>query len=548
MSDLPQEFDLKFLPDWLKEGPSENRYANHEGDPGERRRGDRDERRGGGGGDRRPPRPGGGGGSGERRGPRPPQGAGRPGGGPRSDRPQGARRMDERGPRNSGRDDRRQDDRAPREPRPDSAPAPTQLKIEFLPEPAAAAGIARQIKSSGRAYAVFGTAKLFLERPERHRVRITSVDANVPLHQIGSGPVTFDRASVERNAFATARDEYYREDKVQGEEIKGSYRNVARCRATGAFLGPTNHHGYQPALRKLYEERYSRRMSFQEFQSQEVAVVTDEQTIADWKEQARSSTTWTTLKEAEPVTFTSVLDAEQHFKKHYLPTLVTSGVTLECSGPASRAGVDRHVSSAVRAAWEDEMPFPQQIVNHLRPYFNEAGLHFFKHRKRMLFVCAHKPLRHALGVVLSDGISSILATIEATPRCKRPDLAKKLLGEQQESPELDARKSALASDLHYLILAGHVIEFADGALELPLPPKPPEPQGPGKGKKSGPAETAKDAEEENAERESPGEEALETEPAAESAPPVEAGEIADAAQPAPLESTPEPADESEQRL
>ena len=125
------------------------------------------------------------------------------------------------------------------------------MKIEFLPEPAAGAGIARQIKSSGRAYAVFGTAKLFLERPERHRVRLTSVDAEVLLHQIGTGPISFDRTTIERNAFLTAREEFYREDTVQGEEIKGSYRNVARCRATGALLGPTNHHGYQPALRKL---------------------------------------------------------------------------------------------------------------------------------------------------------------------------------------------------------------------------------------------------------------------------------------------------------
>lgn len=416
------------------------------------------------------------------------------------------------------------------------------MKVEFLPEPAAANGIARQIKSSGRAYAVFGTAKLFLERPERHRVRLTSEDANVLLHQIGAGPVSFDRAAIERNAFVTARDEFYREDKVQGEEIKGNYKNVARCRATGALLGPTNHHGYQPALRKLYEERYSRRMPFQEFQSQEIVVVNDEQTIADWKEQARSSTTWTTLKEAEPVTFASVFDAEQHFKKHYLPTLITSGVTLECSGAASRAGVDRHVSNAVRAAWEDEMPFPQQIVNHLRPYFNEAGLHFFKHRKRMLFVCAHKPLRHALGVVLSDGISAILSTIESTPRCKRPDLAKKLLGEQHDSPELAQRKSALASDLHYLILAGHVIEFADGALELPLPPKPPEQKAPGKaadrGGKNEPAETADDTEEEITEPESLDEEV----PEIDSAPPAESAEVAHAS---PVESPTEPVSETE---
>src|ERR1044071_1600763 len=45
MSDEPVEIDLKFLPDWLKEGPAENRYAGHAGEAEDRpRRADREER------------------------------------------------------------------------------------------------------------------------------------------------------------------------------------------------------------------------------------------------------------------------------------------------------------------------------------------------------------------------------------------------------------------------------------------------------------------------------------------------------------------------
>src|ERR1700744_4985004 len=90
MSDLPQEFDLKFLPDWLKESPGTNRYADYQGESEDRPRRDRDDR-----GPRGPrpggPRPGGPGGRrDDRRG---------PGSGPRSDRPQGDR---PRGPRPGG--------------------------------------------------------------------------------------------------------------------------------------------------------------------------------------------------------------------------------------------------------------------------------------------------------------------------------------------------------------------------------------------------------------------------------------------------------------
>ena len=479
MSDLPQEFDLKFLPDWLKEGPAVNRYADYQGETSDRPRRDRDDRRPQG------PRP-------ERRGPPPPRGGERRGprpDRPAGDRPRGARPGGDR-PREGRPHDRRDDARPPRE-----APrqAPAALKVELLPEPNAAAGIARQIKASGRAYAVFGTSKLFLERPERHRVRLTSSDPAVLLFQIDDGPISFDRALVERNAFFAAKDEYYTEETVEGEPIKGNFSNVARVRSTGALLGPTNHHSYQPALRKLYEERFARRMPFHEFQQHEIEVVSDEQAVADWKEQARSSTTFTTTKEAEPVTFKSLGEAEQHFRKHYLPQLVKSGPTLECGGPAIRSGADRFVGGAVREAWEQESRFPQQVVNGLRPYLMEAGLHFFKHRKRVLYVCATKPLRHPAGQIFSDGITAILSTVEASPRIKRPDLAAKILGDAQDSPEATTRKAQLAADLHYLIHAGHVIEFADGALELPLSPlDKPAPERPAKSSPAKDSGTAED--------------------------------------------------------
>jgi hypothetical protein len=280
---------------------------------------------------------------------------------------------------------------------------------------------------------------------------------------------------VERVAFDTSKAEFYREEVVQGEPIKGNFSNVARSRATGALLGPTNYHGYQPALRRLYEERFSRRMSFQEFLSEDIQILSAEQAIADWKEQARSGTTWTTIKETEPITFSSLIEAEQHFRKTYLEKLVKSGQTLECSGPASRAQIDRHVSAAVRETWERESMFPQQLVNYLRPFLVEAGLHFFKHRKRVLYVSSARPVRHAEGQVFSEGISAILQQLTVVPRLKRPDLAKRILGDQADAPEAVARKAQLASDLHYLVQAGHVIEFSDGSLELPLDPnaKPP---------------------------------------------------------------------------
>src|SRR4051794_26047232 len=95
MSDSPQDFDLKFLPDWLKEAPAPNRYANFEGESDRPRR-DRDDRRPGPGGSRPPGR-----GPQERRGPRPPGPGGERPRGPRPGGPGGAQgdrpRRDDRG-------------------------------------------------------------------------------------------------------------------------------------------------------------------------------------------------------------------------------------------------------------------------------------------------------------------------------------------------------------------------------------------------------------------------------------------------------------------
>jgi hypothetical protein len=469
MSDTPEFPDLKFLPDWLKESaPATNRYADFEGESVRPQRGDRGDRGPRPSGERRGPRPDGPRGprpGGERRGPRPdgPRGP-RPGGPPRGDKgPRGPKR--EGGPRHEGRGPR--EDRGPR-PEPIQ---PAAVKLEFLPEPAAVTAIAKQIKATHRAYALFGTARMFLDKLERHRVRVTSENPEAPLYQIGDGPVALDRAHVERDAFRILKSNYYSEEVQEGEPPKGTFTNVARLRASGLFLGPTNYHSYQPALRRIYEERYARRMSFAEFQAREIEVLKDEQSINDWKEQARRTVTWTTTQEAEPRSFKTLAEVEAHFRSTYLPKELKTGPTFEANGAVVRAPADRALGMALQKAGQAEHAFPQGIVNAMRPVFTDAGLHFFKHRKRIVYVSTVRPLRHPEGQPAKDNVLAILRAIEAAPRCTRQDLARKIIGENFETPEKNDEKTALAGDLHYLLVAGHVIEFSDGKFDLPLPPK-----------------------------------------------------------------------------
>ena len=479
MSDLLSSLDLKFLPDWLKESPAPNRYAGFEGDSSERRQEGRDRfgrGQGGGGGGRGGPGGagggrggGGGGGQGRRDG---------GGGGARSGRSDGRSQGGGRsGPGGQRREHHTQDASRGNDARRDSVGGdkiPAQVRIQFLPEPVAAENIAKQIRQSGRAYPLFGTARMFLEKPERHVVRITSSDAAHPLYQLEDGAIGFDAEILERGAFRALWDRFYREEVVETEPPKGNYTSVARCRANGQILGPTSYHGYQVALRKLYEERFSRRMSFLEFQREEIEILAGEQAVADWKALASRQTVYHTKDEVAPIQFKSIEETEAHFRKVCLPTLRKSATTLSCSGRSSRELPERGLVNAARDAFERELAYPAGMVHGLRAFFDEQGLQVFKHKKRVLYVSAIRPKR-AVVAGFAEGPASLLRLVEASPRITKREAAVKLLGvantEELESPEVAARKNQLAADLYYLIHAGHIVEFADGRLDLPLSPQ-----------------------------------------------------------------------------
>ncbi|PYJ19512.1 MAG: hypothetical protein DME99_12345, partial [Verrucomicrobia bacterium] len=216
-----------------------------------------------------------------------------------------------------------------------SQPVAPPVTIRFLPYPPAFENVAAQIKSGSVAYSLFALARLFLEKPERYEVHLAA-KAETSLYRLGdNGAVSLDRELLERNAFRFAHDNFYRIDIAQSDPIKGNYSNVARCRLSGTLLGPTNHHNYQLQLRSLYEQRFSRRMSFADYQRQ-VEIVNDAALIERWKEEARKITTYTTSREEAPLSFSSAAEVERHFRSNYLPGLIRTLEEVTIGGVASR--------------------------------------------------------------------------------------------------------------------------------------------------------------------------------------------------------------------
>ena len=442
--------DLRLLPAWVNEPARPNDYANFEGeDPDSGERGGRRPRERGRERDRRPSQ------SREARGPqsreqRPRRsGPGRP----------GPPRRDE----NRGRDERRE--HVPVAP-------PLAVTVRFLPHAPAFNSVVTQIKSGSVAYSVFALARLFLEKPERYDVQLTTAEDR-PLFQLGeNGAAASDRQILETSAFAAVRDDFYAVEVTQSEPLKGNFTNVARCRLSGTLLGPTNHHNYQPQLRTLYETRFSRRMSFNDYQKQ-IEIVSDPAVVEEWKEQARNVTTYTAKTGEPPLTFTNPAEVERHFRQHHLPGLVRSASELTIGGVASRRLQDRALGRAIEDAWSSETRSPSKMMQELSAGLRQGGLNIFRHRRGMLFV---SPIRTRIfsheSAGVSTSINAILEKVGATPGINRKQLAEQLAPAGAEPAELERAKLALASDLHWLVSEGYVIEFNDSSLDLPRT-KPP---------------------------------------------------------------------------
>ena len=435
--------DLKFLPAWVKEDWSAARHAGFEEEAQEAWPRPSEDRRG------RPPR--------------------------HRHRDEKNRRRRDRGER----DDRKPLDRKERKhsrdfPARREAQAPPvlpQLDVHFLPQAAAFENVAAQIKTGTAAYSVYALARLFLQKPERYHVRVKTKNAG-PLFRLGeSNAIATNRNALENSAFRLLRDNFYSANVTLNDPIKGDFSSVARERTTGTLLGPTNHHGYQPQLRRLYEQRFSRRMSFTDFQRQ-IEIVSDPALVEQWKEGARKVTTLTTRQEEPPQTFNAETEAERHFREKYLPTLISETGEAEIDGVTSRKLSDRGIARVIENAWSAEVRSPSNMMQELASRFRGAGLQIFRHRKGMLFVSPIR-LKAIDETAVSDSVRHILETLKASPRLNRKELAEKFIGPDTELAEAEKTKLALASDLHWMIREGHVIEFNDGSLDLPKakPPK-----------------------------------------------------------------------------
>lgn len=421
-------------------------------------------------------------------GPRNPNNRGdrRPGGGERRER-QGDNRKgrdgrdsrDGRSARpNDGRDGRRQRDGAENRPRHD-----WKLRgweVTFTSEPSGVDGLARQIKSTLKAYPLFDLARLVLEKPARYFVRMTPGDGAQTLWQVvADSSLWLSSEDAANHALRTQLDRYYKRVQVTVEPPKGNFPCVAQCGICGEIIGPPNHHDYQANLRKLHASRF-RQMPFEAFTSR-VKIVREEELVAKWKEQQCVREEFIPLDSTEenPKSLASLAEAERHFRATYLPACIIK-IESKCrvSGTAAAVLSADPVRNFIREEYEKISRFPLPLAHSLGQSLSAQGLQIFKAHENITYVSVARP--HYLDRVanpISANLAELLNFVESNEKISRHDQWKGLLemrgapSDGSDPERLKAAESSVAADLTWLLHEGFVVDYAGKGLELPRPNK-----------------------------------------------------------------------------
>jgi hypothetical protein len=335
------------------------------------------------------------------------------------------------------------------------------FEVTFLPEEKALTPMIDAMKQSSRAYALFDLAKLILNRPERHRIKLTRKDGQFYRSLLVDNVFLTEEEAL-RFTFRQCREKLFTETKKPVEPPNGKFQFVNRCGLTGEWLGPPNFHEYQTRLVKHHQARLAH-IPFDRFKAS-IETVRDEDAVQAWIESRSSVTEYTCRLCTEPKVFTERLEAEKHVREAHLPALVAATPAVHLAGPAARQ-LEGRLLEAVRSEWESECRFPLKTVNTMRPHWTRAGFYFFKYGNGITYITPVK-LKHFESIThLADQVQKIITFLRAHPNAKRKELA-------QHLAPID--ENILAADLHWLIQDGYVVEFFDGRLWA-LEDRPPKP-------------------------------------------------------------------------
>ena len=366
--------------------------------------------------------------------------------------------------------------------------------MALQPEKNGVESLARQIKHTGRSYPLFDIARLILAKPERYLVVLKTrkkEDGSVaqPLFfcQVDE-TVWLSEDQALDHVLSRHFDTFYKTDKTEIDPPKGTYTFVAQCGMSDQILGPPNYHGYQDKLRALHADRFPR-LPLDVFKSR-VKIIHDEEVVKQWLDDQSWKTEYIAINLPEEARLESREAVREHFREHHLSNLISGVSDVALKASVFNKKTPPRMQNLVRYAIDDQRRFPLKIVNMLSQEFSSHGLQFFKRKKSVTHVSVSRP--HHLNLdhtPVSDSIRNIVTFVVDNQNCTRRMILDKFAPEPEKpeapeapaegdepkaAPPLSPERTAILSDLHWLVHQGHVVEFANGQMEIAPKPQPPQ--------------------------------------------------------------------------
>jgi len=336
------------------------------------------------------------------------------------------------------------------------------VTVSFLPEQKRLASLVRQIHHSRRAYPLMDLASLLIHDPEGYLVKI-EVNDDAPdfmLYQCRQcKAVTCSEEMIVQHLMSAHLTEFYEKEEIESEPPAGHFPGIARCRKTGILLGPPNHHSYTEKVAEVHQSRFPE-LSLEEYK-RSIEIVKEEALVEQWKEESRKQTVYRHKAdpEAEPV---DLKRAELDFSNK-IPDLYESTSRAVVPARVAQALEDRNLVHAIRKVWGKESRFALTMSFAMRAAFRHMHLYLFK-AGRINFVTHIKPnpIRPDDAI---ESIAEVLSFLNEHPGSSRQHLLEVL------HPSLDPKSKearAALKPLRWLIERGHIIEFFNGTLSVPL--------------------------------------------------------------------------------
>jgi len=399
------------------------------------------------------------------------------------DRPARSRDLDRRGQRRGRRPDRPAPGPKRRERRPpprDSAPGDRRgerrrehveippVRVSFLPNQKRLAAVIQRIRSENRAFPLAAMASLFLASPDYCSVKIESDKAGklalFRCKRCRMPALTRDLAGA--HVLNEHLEDYFEKEETVSDPPSGEFVCVAKCGLSGALLGPPNHHSYEQKVREMHQSRFAD-MPLADYQAR-IHTIHDADLVEKWKEESRRKVVYRKKKrkkgddgDVEELTWS---EAVEYMEKEIVPAAVEETHRVVVGADVGRRIEDQGLMAAVRSAWRRENKNPFSLILALRGAFKHMGLHVFRAGKGPGFVASTRPRaidpEHAV-----DNIREVLVHLQKCPGCTRDELVAALRPDAAKDSEEVAE---LLSPVGWLVNRGHIIEFFNGTLSVPV--------------------------------------------------------------------------------